>query len=74
MAQSVKHQILDFVSGHDLTVVRLNPETGSVLGMEPASDSLSPLSSPLPAHGYSLCLSKTTTKTKPKSVSALPLL
>ena len=40
--QSVKHPTLDFGSGHDFRVVRLSPMLGSVLGMEPALDSLSP--------------------------------
>ena len=31
MAQSVKHLTLDFSSGHDLTVVRLSPMSGSTL-------------------------------------------
>ena len=38
VAKSVKPLTLDFSSGHDLRVMRL----GSALGMEPASDSLSP--------------------------------
>ena len=41
VAQSVKPSILDFGSGHDLTVVRLSPTSGSMLGGEPAWDSLS---------------------------------
>ena len=47
MAQSVKHLTLDFSSGWDLRVVRWNLTWGSVLDMEPAWDSLSPLSTPL---------------------------
>ena len=35
VAQSVKHQTLDFGSGHDLRLMRLRPMSGSVLGMEP---------------------------------------
>ena len=31
VAQSVKHQTLDFGSGHDLRVVRSSPTSGSVL-------------------------------------------
>ena len=31
----VKHLTLDFGSGHDLTVVRLRPTSGSLLGIEP---------------------------------------
>ena len=57
MAQSFKHLILDFGSGHDLRVVRLSPASGSVLGVEPAWDSLSP-SSFLPPHCLSLLLKK----------------
>ena len=61
VAQSIKHQTLDFGSGHDLMVhevklhVRLCPDS-----MEPAWDCLSPsLSSPLLlAHTFSLALSK----------------
>jgi len=36
VAQSVGHWTLDFSSGHDLRVVGLNPESGSVLGRESA--------------------------------------
>ena len=36
VAQSVKRPTLDFGSGHGLTVVRLSPVLGSVLGMKPA--------------------------------------
>ena len=42
VAQLLKHLTLDFISGHDLTVVRWNPVSGSVLGMEPAWDALCP--------------------------------
>ena len=35
-------QLLIFGSGHDLRVVSLSPESGSVLGTESAWDSLSP--------------------------------
>ena len=42
MTQLVKHLTPNFGSGHDLRVVRLSPTLGSVLGMEPAWDSLSP--------------------------------
>ena len=35
MAQSVKHLTLDFGSGHDLRVVKLSPELGSALSVEP---------------------------------------
>ena len=45
MAHLVKGLTVDFGSGHDLMVVRLSPVLGSVLGVEPASDSLSPSSS-----------------------------
>ena len=36
VAQSVKHLTPDFGSGHDFTVMRLSPESGSVPSMEPA--------------------------------------
>ena len=36
MAQSVKCPTLDFVSGHDLRVLRLSPTVGSALDVEPA--------------------------------------
>ena len=42
MAQFIEHPTLDFGSGHDLRVVRLNLLLGSMLSMEPAWDSLSP--------------------------------
>ena len=48
MAQLVKRRTLDFGSGHDLRVLRLTPELGSVLHMKPSWDSLSPLPSTLP--------------------------
>jgi len=36
VAQSFKRLTLDFSSGHDLRVVRLSAQSGSVLGVEPA--------------------------------------
>ena len=36
MAQSAECLTLDFGSGRDLTVMRLSPELGSMLGVEPA--------------------------------------
>ena len=41
VAQWVKRQTLDFSSGHDLMVMRLNPPLGSTPGVEPTWDSLS---------------------------------
>ena len=41
--QLVKHLTLDFSSGHDPRVVRWSPASGSMLGMRPTWDSLSPL-------------------------------
>ena len=46
VALSVKCPILDFSSGHDLTIVRSSPMLGSLLSRESAWDSLSP-SAPL---------------------------
>ena len=40
MAQSVKHPVLDFGSGHDLSVVRSSPASGSTLSVESARASL----------------------------------
>ena len=55
VAQLVEQPTLDFTSGHDLTVMRSSPTSGSVLSVEPACDSLSPsLSAPPP---LLLCLS-----------------
>ena len=55
MAQSVKCPTLDFDSGHDLSVMRLSPTSGSALSVEPARDSLFPsLSLPLPCLHTSL--------------------
>ena len=54
-AQSVEQLTLDFSSGHDLTTMESSPVLGSVLSMEPASDSLSlplPLS-PTHTHSFS---------------------
>lgn len=34
--QSVKRPAVGFGSGHDLRVMGLSPESGTVLGMEPA--------------------------------------
>ena len=45
MAQLVECLTLDFGSGHDPRVMGSSPTLGSVLSVEPASDSLSP---PLP--------------------------
>ena len=36
VVQLVKPPNLDFGSGHDLVIMRLNPVLGSVLGVEPA--------------------------------------
>ena len=49
MAQSTEHLTLDFGSGHDLTVHGIEPRTG-LCGdsVEPAWDSLSPLSLTIP--------------------------
>ena len=48
MAQSVKHETLDFGSGHDLAVGEIEPRIGlHVDSVEPSWDSLSP-SLPLP--------------------------
>ena len=46
MAQSVKHQALDFGSGHDLRVVRSSPVLDSVLGEESAWGSPRPSAPP----------------------------
>lgn len=50
-AQSIKQPILDFSWGHDLWVVGLSPTSGSMLGVDPASDFLS---LPLPFFSLSL--------------------
>ena len=34
LAQLIEHLMLDFGSGHDLTVVILRPASGSMLGVE----------------------------------------
>ena len=36
MAQSIKHQTLDFSLSHGVKIVRLSPVLGSVLSREPA--------------------------------------
>ena len=41
LAQSVKHLILGFSSGHDLRVMRLSAALGFKLSMKPAWDFLS---------------------------------
>ena len=48
VAQPGKRLALDIGSGHDLTVMRSSPESGLVLSVEPAWDSLSPLSALTP--------------------------
>ena len=49
MAELVKHLTLDFSSGHDLTLREIEPLMGICAdSTEPAWDSLSPLSLPLP--------------------------
>ena len=54
VAQLLTCSTLDFGSGHDLTVVESSPMSGSVLGVQPAWDSLSlsllPSSSALLTH------------------------
>ena len=58
MAQSVKHLILDFSSGHDLTVHEFEPHICAV-STEPAWDSLSPrLFAPPHSNSLSLPLSQ----------------
>ena len=62
MVQSVKHPTLDFGSGHDLRVRRIEPCVGLCADiMEPAWDSLSPFLSlslsPLPS-SCPLCQNK----------------
>ena len=57
MAQFVKHPTLDFGSGHDLTVARLSPASGSMLSVESAEDSLSPSPSVPPLLACTLILS-----------------
>ena len=52
---SVKQPTLDFSSGHDLTIIRSGPASGSVLSVEPAWDFFA-LSLPFPCL-YSLFLS-----------------
>jgi len=59
MAQLVEHLTLDFRLGHDSRVGESRPTLGSVLGMEPAWDSLSPSPSPRPHYACSLFLSHT---------------
>ena len=50
----VKHPTLDFGSGHDLTVGRQSPTSGSAPSVNPAWDGLSPLSlCPSPSHSLS---------------------
>ena len=51
--------LLIFVSGHDLTVMRLSPKWGSALSMEPTSNSLIPSLSAPPSPCLSLFLSLT---------------
>ena len=58
VAQSVKCLTLDFKSGHDFMVVRLNPVSGSVLGMEPLKILFLPLPLPQFMHASFLCLRK----------------
>ena len=50
VAQLVKHLTLDFGLGHDLTVRRFKPPTGSVLTAQNLLGSLSLLSLSLPPH------------------------
>ena len=64
MAKSVEHPLtLNFGSGHDLRVVGLSPESGSMLSIVPAKESLSLLLPLSPAHALSL---KQTSKLKKK--------
>ena len=60
MAQSVGHQAVDFGSGHDLMVCRIEPVSGSALVVQTLlgtlSLSLSPSLCPFPTHVLSLSL------------------
>ena len=57
MAQSVERLTLDLGSGHDHTVMRWSPMSGSVLGVRPAWDPFSASALPLLAPSLSLSLS-----------------
>ena len=59
VAQLVKHQTFNFNSGYDLRVMRLSPSSGSMLGTEPAWDSLLPSPSVPPHTSLCLCPTKT---------------
>lgn len=70
--------ILDLSSGHDLRVLRRSPMLGSILGMEPAWDSLAPSPPPLfptPEHtqAYSYSQKKNVSTVNWACVSLLPL-
>ena len=67
-AQSVNHLILDFGSGHDLTVIQLSPSARRLLKI--LSLPLCPSSTHVHtcAHAHSLSLSKTKTEQKNNSV------
>ena len=54
MAHSVELLTLDFVSDHDLVVMKWSPALSSRLSVESAWDSLSPSSLPLPLLVFSL--------------------
>ena len=49
VVQSVKSKTQDFSSGHCLTIIRLSPTLGSVQGVKPLWDSLSPSFSATPS-------------------------
>ena len=63
MAQLVEHLTLDFGSGHDPRVMGSSPMSGSMLSVEPAWDSLSPIHSFILSLSLSLSLSKNKNKT-----------
>ena len=68
----VGHLALDYGSGNDLMVMGSSPTLGSVLGMEPAWDFLSPSPSASPQHAcvctYTLSLSLFLSPTPPLSL------
>lgn len=63
MAQSVEHPVLDFCSGHDLTVMKLSPTSGPPSSIETDRD----FSLCTPPHLLAHMLSKKNIKKKKKT-------
>ena len=67
VAQWVKQLTLDFFSGHDLTVRKWSPKSGSMLNVKPAWNSFSPSLFALPLVCAHVCMGTRALSQKNKS-------